>query len=64
MTEGKMWWASKTIWTNLVALIGAILLSWGYDANQWAEIATVLLAVVNLVLRLITHEPVAVFTEK
>jgi hypothetical protein len=58
MTESKAWWASKTIWTNLIALVGAIVVSQGLDGANWAEISTVALAAVNVALRMITKEPV------
>jgi hypothetical protein len=58
MKETKAWWTSKTIWTNLVALIGAIVVSAGFDAAQWGEMATVALAVVNVALRTVTSEGV------
>lgn len=58
MQNTKSWWASKTIWINLVAFIGAIVVSLGMDPGHWAEISTVGLAVVNLALRLITREEI------
>jgi len=62
MEEAKAWWMSKTIWTNLLALVGSLVIALGYDAGRWAEIATVLLAVVNLGLRLVTKEPITLET--
>lgn len=59
MTGTKSWWMSKTIWTNLIALAGSILISLGFDAGQWAEIATVLLAAANVALRLVTKDEIA-----
>lgn len=59
MNEAKAWWTSKTIWTNLIALVGAIVVSAGFDAGNWAEISTVALAAVNVVLRLATKDPIA-----
>jgi len=59
MQNTKSWWASKTIWVNLVAFVGAIVVSLGVDSGHWAEISTVSLAVVNLALRLITREEIA-----
>lgn len=56
MKETKAWWTSKTIWTNLVALVGAVVISAGFDAARWGEIATVTLAVVNVALRMVTSE--------
>jgi len=58
MEAAKPWWASKTVWTNLLALVGSIVLAVGYDPGRWAEISTVTLAVANLVLRLVTKEEI------
>jgi len=58
MDNTKVWWASKTIWTNLIAFVGSIVIAIGFDPGRWAEIATVLLAVVNIALRLITKEEI------
>jgi threonine/homoserine efflux transporter RhtA len=54
----KSWYSSKTIWVNAIALIGSIVISQGLDPGQWAEISTVVIAGVNVVLRLITKEPI------
>ena len=59
--ESKHWWASKTIWVNLLALVAIILNSlYGIEleAEAQAAIATGVLAVLNIVLRAITKEPV------
>jgi hypothetical protein len=64
MNATKTWWTSKTIWTNLLALLGSIVVAIGFDPGRWAEISTVSLAVVNLVLRLITKEEIALQTEQ
>lgn len=59
MENAKPWWTSKTIWTNLIALVGSLVVALGLDAGRWAEISTVSLAVVNVVLRFVTNEPVS-----
>jgi hypothetical protein len=64
MNGTKPWWLSKTIWTNLTALAGSIVISLGFDPGRWAEMATVSLAVVNLVLRLITNEEISLQPEQ
>jgi hypothetical protein len=54
--DKKAWWRSKTLWINLVA--GAALLAqsqFGFIID--GEVQGAILAVVNLVLRLITKEP-------
>jgi hypothetical protein len=64
MKEAKAWWTSKTIWTNLIALVGAIVVSTGFDAGNWAEISTVALAAVNVALRMVTKDPVTLTSEQ
>jgi len=54
---------SKTIWTNLIALVGSVVIGFGFDPGRWAEIATVLLAVANVVLRLVTKDEITLQTE-
>ena len=63
MNQTKAWWMSKTIWTNLIALIGSIVVAAGFDPGRWAEIATVSLAVANLGLRLVTKEQISLAKE-
>jgi len=63
MNGTKAWWTSKTIWTNLIAFVGSIVIAIGFDSGRWAEIATVLLAVVNIALRLITNEGIVLQNE-
>ena len=63
MDGTKIWWASKTIWMNLIALVGSILIAVGFDPGRWAEISTVALAFVNLILRVYTREPITFETE-
>jgi len=59
MEGGKAWWMSKTIWANLIALIGSVALAIGFDPGRWAEISTVALAAVNVVLRFYTKEEIS-----
>ncbi len=63
MDATKVWWTSKTIWMNLIALVGSILIAIGFDPGRWAEISTTALAVVNLILRLYTQEAITFETE-
>jgi len=55
---GKKFWASKTFWTNLMAL-GALVVQGktGYIMDPEEQMA--LLGVANLALRFITKEPIA-----
>lgn len=57
---GKAWWKSKTVWFNLLALVTAIAGGWGYTGElpaDWAVLVPSIIAAVNLLLRLVTKEP-------
>jgi hypothetical protein len=62
--DAKPWWMSKTIWVNLVALAGSVLVSMGLDSGKWAEISTVVLAAVNLIMRFATKEEITLISEQ
>jgi hypothetical protein len=64
MEAAKEWWASKTIWANLIALVGSVVLAMGFEPGRWAEISTVSLAVVNVILRFYTKEEITLASEK
>ncbi len=53
----KAWWRSKTLWINLVAG-GALLAQSQFGFVISPEVQGAILTVINLVLRLITNEPV------
>lgn len=59
--SGKLWYASKTLWFNILALAVAIAGVFGFGRyempEQWTEIIAVIVPAVGLVLRLITKEP-------
>jgi hypothetical protein len=63
MPEAKPWWMSKTIWVNLIALVGSVVVALGFDPAKWAEVSTVTLAVANVILRLITSEEITLQSE-
>ena len=59
--ETKKIYESRTFWVNLVAIIGIVLNSlYGIelDAELQATLATSVLAVINIALRLITSKPI------
>jgi len=58
--EGKPIWQSKTFWVNLISLGAIIGAAYGFeiDTETQAVLATGLLAVVNIVLRLMTDQPI------
>lgn len=60
MNEAKPWYLSKTIWVNVLALVGSIAVAQGFAPDQWAEISVTALAVVNVVLRFITGQEITV----
>ncbi len=63
MEGTKAWWMSKTIWVNLIALVGSVVVALGFDPSKWAEVSTVTLAVANVILRLITNEEITLQSE-
>ena len=60
--KSKSWYASKTIWANLVAFAATVAVIAGVDVGLTpevqAEIVAAVLAGVNIVLRLITREAI------
>lgn len=61
--EGKKPWQSKTVWTNIFAII-AVLLAKYADIHLNAEDIGIFLSVVNIVLRLITKSPMGFIEEE
>lgn len=58
LTNSKPWYASKTLWVNLLALLALLVQSYtGFVVD--GEIQAALLVVVNLVLRAMTGKPIA-----
>jgi hypothetical protein len=59
----KKWWSSKTIWANAIMLIATGLEVSGVTnvltAEVQAQVVTAVMAVVNVVLRFVTKEPVS-----
>lgn len=60
--EAKYPWASKTVWVNAIAFVAAATGAFGVDLGLTPETQTALvggiMAVVNILLRLITRSPV------
>jgi hypothetical protein len=60
----KPFWASKTLWINLIALVAAISTAFGVDLglDPEAQIAIVgtVMSVINIVLRFVTRAPVSI----
>ena len=58
--NNKPWYASKTIWANIVAFAATLAVIFGVDLGltpeTQAEIVAAVLAAVNIVLRLVTTQ--------
>lgn len=63
MNDSKPFWASKTLWVNAVALIAAVTgafgLDLGLDPETQTTIVAAVMAIVNVVLRIVTKGPVS-----
>ena len=61
--ESKPWYASKTVWANLIggaATIGGVFgLDLGLTPEAQAQLVAGIVVVVNIVLRFITKGPIA-----
>lgn len=57
---GKSWYQSKTMWTNLTALIGAAATYFTTQnpAPLAAAGSAAVMSLVNIVLRLVTKQPI------
>ena len=58
----KKWYASKTLWANIIAGIATVAtafgLDLGLDADTQVAVVGGVMAVINIVLRVITKGPV------
>ncbi len=65
--DSKPFWASRTLWINAIALVAAVTGAFGLDLGLDAETQTALvagvMAVVNIVLRLVTDSAVGLSGE-
>lgn len=55
---GKEWYWSKTIWFNVIALAGSVALAVGVGDARVAEVSAMVQGAVNIILRLVTTEPI------
>ena len=54
---GKAWYKSKTVWVNIIALVALVVQNEiGFKVSAEEQVA--ILAVVNLILRLLTKQPI------
>jgi len=55
---GKRYWESKTLWVNVIAFVAMLVQSQtGYAVSPEVEVG--ILGVVNIILRIVTKEPVS-----
>ena len=64
MTDSKYWWQSRTVWVNVIATLFAMLgtfklLPAGLDQDSVVTAIMGAIAIVNVVLRLVTHRAIA-----
>lgn len=61
--DSTKWWASKTMWANAIAGIaavsGAFSLNLGLTPDAQVALVGGVMAVVNIILRLVTKTPIA-----
>lgn len=62
----KPWWASKTLWVNLIALVASIGGAYGLNITPEAQasIVTAILAGANIALRFITKDGISIGGKK
>jgi uncharacterized membrane protein len=57
--NSKVWWTSKTLWVNVLAFSGLMAQTFFSDIGaDWVSIEAGALGVVNIVLRLVTKQPI------
>ena len=59
--DSKKFYQSKTFWFNVIALIVMVLGAFGYEGEipeEWAALVPAILAIVNLILRFVTKQPI------
>ena len=57
--EVKNWFASKTVWTNIIAVLGIVLQKVTGTELIDPQGQLSLLALINIILRFVTKQPVA-----
>lgn len=62
MNDGKPFWASKTLWANLIAFGAVLATTFGLDLglDEETQLALVggVMAIVNIALRFVTTQPI------
>ena len=57
--DSKPWYTSKTLWVNFIAFVALAIQSFGTGFVIGAEEQVGILAVLNIILRLITKQPIS-----
>ena len=57
--ESKPWYLSKTVWTNFILFVGAILVTTGVIQAQLSpETVAMIITIVNVILRFFTQSQI------
>ena len=58
--ETKSIWQSKTFWVNIISIVAILGATYGFDIDTetQAMLATTVLAVINIILRFVTKQPI------
>ena len=67
MKHYKAWYRSKTFWFNVLALICIIASRFGYTGElreDWQLWASLIVAIINLILRFVTKQPITIKRRK
>lgn len=54
----KKWYLSKTIWVNVIIVVSTLATTLATQKLMAAEIGTAISAIANVVLRLLTNQPI------
>lgn len=61
----KQFYESKTFWFNVLFLLGAVAAYFGFGdfkpSNDSVELASVVVAIINITLRFLTTQPIETF---
>lgn len=56
--EGTVWYASKTLWVNVIALVAMVGQGVTGHVLVSLELQATILAIINMVLRFVTKKPI------
>ncbi len=67
MVEKKPWYASKILWVNILTIVATVLsmvMDMKFATPQTGQVVLIALAVVNMLLRMISHQPITEDAER